>query len=83
MTTNRGSQKHEREAVRKLEKLVPGMRAWIELRRGATGHKWLCVQVGETTVRLVMSSSPSNAEHAFQHLRQQCSRALRERGVAV
>jgi len=78
----RGTQKHERDAVRRLERLTPGLRARVEARPGP-GHKWLVASLGETTVRVTIASSPSCAEHAFNNMRQQCWRALREQGVAV
>lgn len=83
MKPNRGTQKHERDAVRKLEQLLPGLEARVEGRGGRVSNKWLVASVGKTTVRVSMACSPSSEEHAFNNLRQQCWRALRERGVAV
>jgi hypothetical protein len=66
-----------------LERLTPGLRASVEARAGSGGHKWLVASIGETTVRVTMAGSPSCEEHALNNLRQQCWRALRQRGVAV
>jgi hypothetical protein len=79
---NRGTRKHERDAVRRLERLTPGLRVRIEA-RASPGHKWLVASIGALTVRVTIASSPSCAEHAFNHMRQQCWRALREQGVAL
>lgn len=83
MAVTRGSQKHEREAVRRIELLSPGLRAHVESRGGSVGHKWLVATLGSTTVRVNLASSPSCADHALNSIRQKCQRAFRERGVQV
>jgi hypothetical protein len=78
---NRGSQKHEREGVKAIERTFPGTRAHVEIRPG-NSHKWLVVNLHETTVRVTLSSSPSiDTETLKQHLYRNVRRAFAERGV--
>lgn len=81
---DRGAQKHERDAVRMIERTIPGARAAVETRRGKNAHKWLVVSKDETEVRVCLAGSPSvDVNNLLQHLRRNTVRALREKGVAL
>lgn len=83
MTQYRGTQKHEREAVRLVERMHDGAIARIETRQGINAHKWLVLDIAGHTLRFTLPSSPRDGDHSLHHLRRQVRRDLRARGITV
>lgn len=83
MGQRNANQKHEREAVRTIERTFPGVSVDIEVRRSST-HKWLVASKDGVTVRTTLSSSPGIDSGSLNDiLRRWVRRAFAEHGIQV
>lgn len=79
-----GSQKHEREAVRMIERTFPGVKAHVELRASAQTHKWLVAQKDDVETRVPLSGSPGiDTGNLLNYIRQNVRREFAAKGVKL
>lgn len=75
-------QKHEREAVRAVERIDPAIKCLVRIRRGCNSHKLLVVQMhGQEVYTHSLSSSPTSPDVMVERVQRECRRALQQKGI--
>lgn len=75
------AQKHERETVRAVQALHPGIRCTVQTRSNT--HKLLLASIGGVTVRHGISCSPKDRDTMVERIVREVRNDLRSKGVQL